>query len=140
MNLRSSVICAASMALVLSCGNDPGNHGFFDEGPGTDNGGLEDTTGVDLVGVDTAGRDTSVVESGCLPAAGTAGNATVTAGAAQTYATVDTNAMNQMDNMSSPLPYMRMGALALGTGDCATAGLLYLAPDPDGGSMKKLMY
>lgn len=139
MKPRAIYICAA-LALATSCGNDPNNHGFFDEGPGTDNGGLEDTTGVDLVGVDTAGRDTSVVESGCLPAAGTAGNATVTAGAAQTFATVETTAMNQMDNMSSPLPYMRMGALALGTGDCATAGLLYLASDPEGGSMKKLMY
>jgi len=140
MKPRASLICAAVLALSVSCGSDPNNHGFFDEGPGEDNGGLEDTTGVDLVGVDTAGRDTTVVESGCLPAAGTPGNATVTAGAAQTFATVETTAMNQMDNMSSPLPYIRMGALALGTGECATAGLLYLASDPESGSMKKLMY
>ncbi len=129
------LLTIAMFITIAGCGGDEMNHGDFDDGPATDDGTPDDTTGVDV-----GAEDTFVEPSACLPAWGTAGVVTVTPGVAQSYATVETTAMNQMDNTASPLPYMRTGALATGTGDCTTAGLLWMDPNLAGDSTKKLWY
>jgi len=128
-------LIAAEAVFVMACGDEDPNHGLFDEGSGNDNGAIEDTAGFD-----NAALDTDQPVSACLPAWGAQGAATVQPDTAQTFMTVETTAMNQLEVFDSPLPDRRTGWLAVGMGDCDKAGFLYRDPDLNDIKLVKLRY